>query len=122
MAEIIAASHGLAVTQAKDISQSSLALEADVVVIGSGAGGAVAAYELAKAGKSVIVLEAGPYVPSSEFTEDFSQAIVQLYEDKGTQTNADGDLMVLQGRCVCGSTVVNGCVAFRSPDYILVVL
>ncbi|MFZ5601902.1 MAG: FAD-dependent oxidoreductase, partial [Pseudomonadota bacterium] len=119
MADIIAASHGLAVTQAKDISQSSLALEADVVVIGSGAGGAVAAYELARAGKSVIVLEAGPYVPSSEFTEDFSQAIVQLYEDKGTQTNADGDLMVLQGRCVGGSTVVNGCVAFRTPDYIL---
>ena len=119
MAEIIAVSHGLAVTQAKDISETALTLEADVVVIGSGAGGAVAAYELAKAGKSVIVLEAGPYVPSSEFTEDFNQAIVQLYEDKGTQTNADGDLMVLQGKCVGGSTVVNGCVAFRTPDYIL---
>lgn len=119
MAEKIATTHGLAVTQAKDISRSSIELVADVVVVGSGAGGAVAAYELARAGKSVIVLEAGPYVPSSEFTEDFNQAVGQLYQDNGAQTNKDGDLLLLQGRCVGGSTVVNGCVAFRTPDYIL---
>jgi len=119
MGEKIAASHGLVVTQAKDITQDTLELAADVVVIGSGAGGAVAAYELASAGKSVIVLEAGPYVPSSEFTEDFAKAMDHLYQDKGAQANKDGDLLVLQGRCVGGSTVVNGCVAFRTPDYIL---
>ena len=106
-------------TQAGDVSQTKIELSADVVVVGSGAGGAVAAYELARAGKSVIVLEAGPYVPSSEFTEDFARALVQLYQDGGAQANKDGDLLVLQGRCVGGSTVVNGCVAFRTPDYIL---
>lgn len=119
MGEKIAASHGLVVTQAKDITQDMLELTADVLVIGSGAGGAVAAYELASAGKSVIVLEAGPYVPSSEFTEDFAKAMDHLYQDKGAQANKDGDLLVLQGRCVGGSTVVNGCVAFRTPDHIL---
>ena len=119
MAEMIATTHGLAVTQAKDVSQASIELVADVVVVGSGAGGAVAAYELARAGKSVIVLESGPYVPSAEFTEDFARAMNQLYQDKGTQANSDGDLLVLQGRCVGGSTVVNGCVSFRTPDYIL---
>lgn len=119
MAEKIASSQGLAVTQARDIQTTKLELKADVVVVGSGAGGAVAAYELAKAGRSVIVLEAGPYVPSSQFTEDFAQAMDHLYQDKGAQANADGDLLVLQGRCVGGSTVVNGCVAFRTPDYIL---
>ena len=119
MAEMIAAASGLAVTQAKDVTEVSLELTADVVVVGSGAGGAVAAYELARAGKSVLVLEAGPYVPSSDFTEDFALAMAQLYQDKGAQANKDGDLLVLQGRCVGGSTVVNGCVSFRTPDYIL---
>lgn len=119
MVEKFATSHGLPVVQAKDVTQASLDLVADVVVVGSGAGGAVAAYELARAGKSVIVLEAGPYVPSSAFTEDFTKAMDQLYQDKGAQANKDGDLLVLQGRCVGGSTVVNGCVSFRTPDYIL---
>lgn len=119
MSEETVPQHGLNVTQAKDTISARIELAVDVVVVGSGAGGAVAAYELARAGRSVIVLEAGPYVPSSEFTEDLSKAMLQLYQDQGTQTNAIGDMLVLQGRCVGGSTVVNACAAFRTPSYIL---
>ena len=119
MGEKIVASHGVALTQAKDITQTTLSLSADVVVVGSGAGGAVMAYELARAGKTVIVLEAGPYVPSSEFKEEIAHAMDTLYADHGGQTNKDGDILVLQGHCVGGSTVVNGCVAFRTPDFVL---
>ncbi|EKF75134.1 GMC oxidoreductase family protein [Alcanivorax hongdengensis A-11-3] len=110
---------GLAVIQASDISEKNLSLSADVVVVGSGAGGAVTAYELARRGKKVIVLEAGPYVPSQQFTERFADSLETLYQDHGGQTNASGDLLVLQGACVGGSTVVNGCVCFRTPDFIL---
>ncbi|MGB1222410.1 MAG: FAD-dependent oxidoreductase, partial [Alcanivoracaceae bacterium] len=77
---------GLPVTQASDVVDGQLDLQADVVVVGSGAGGAVTAYELARQGLSVLVLEAGPYVPSSEFTEDFTEALEALYEDHGGQT------------------------------------
>ncbi len=110
---------GLAVTTAADVKQQRLDLKADVVIVGSGAGGAVTAYELARKGLDVVVLEAGPYVPSKDFTEKFNDMLETLYQDHGGQTNADGDLLLLQGRCVGGSTVVNGCVCFRTPEFIL---
>lgn len=109
----------LPVITAEQWQSDNAKLECDVVIVGSGAGGAVMAYELANAGKSVVVLEAGPYVPSQRFTENFPDMLSLLYQDHGNQANKDGDLLVLQGRCVGGSTVVNGCVAFRVPDFIL---
>lgn len=113
------ASPALRVTQARDVAPGHLQLTADVVVVGSGAGGAVMAYELARAGRKVIVLEAGPYVPSGEFREDFAHALRTLYQDQGSQANDDGDLIVLQGRCLGGSTVVNATAALRVPDFVL---
>lgn len=117
--QAVVAKAGLTVTQAKDVEAKLISLDVDVVIVGSGAGGAVTAYELAKAGQRVLVLESGPYVPSHEFRENFDHALSTLYAEKGTQANADGDLLVLQGRCVGGSTVVNGCVAFRTPEHVL---
>ncbi len=96
-------------------------LRCDVVVIGSGAGGAVMAYELARAGKSVIVMEAGRYVPSSQFSELTLDMFDKLFQDRCTQMNADADITILQGRCIGGSTVVNGAVCFRIPDRVLAV-
>lgn len=111
--------HGLKVTQAADINESSLTLDADAVVVGSGAGGAIAAYDLAKSGKKVIVLEAGPYVPSEKFAEMLAVGMGTLYQDAGGQSNTHGDITVLQGACVGGSTVVNAALCFRTPDYYL---
>lgn len=101
------------------IPDRGLKLEADAVVIGSGASGAVAAYELSKAGAKVVVLEAGPYVKSEQFTERLIEAFATLYEEGGFQTNRSGDLAVLQGACIGGSTVVNAAVCFRAPDEVL---
>jgi len=109
----------LRVTRPDTLPRVGTTLQADVVVIGSGAAGAVMAYELARSGAKVVVLEAGPYVPSSEFKEHTRTASELLYVDQGNQTNVTGDLVVLQGHCIGGSTVVNAAVCFRPPNQVL---
>ncbi len=107
------------VVQASDIKETKIDLEVDAVIVGSGAGGAISAYELAAKGKRVVVLEAGPYVSSDKFAEMMAVAMGTLYQDHGGQANSDGDITVLQGACVGGSTVVNAALCFRTPDYYL---
>ena len=103
------------------LGQRDVRLHAEVAIVGSGAGGAVMAYEMAAAGKSVVVLEAGRYVPSTQFTEIATDMFDRVFQDRGAQMNVDGDIMILQGRCVGGSTVINGAVCFRIPDHVLTV-
>ena len=110
---------GLKVTQASDVTSAKIELEVDAVIVGSGGSGAITAYELASKGKKVVVLEAGPYVPSEKFSEMLAMAMGSLYQDHGGQTNGVGDVTVLQGACVGGSTVVNAAFCVRPKDYFL---
>jgi choline dehydrogenase-like flavoprotein len=94
-------------------------LEADVCIIGSGAAGGILAYELAKAGRSVLILERGAYVEPREFTEDEVGMIGRLYADGVMQQTEDWRFTVLQGSCVGGSTTVNNAVCFRPPEAVI---
>lgn len=94
-------------------------LEADVCIVGSGAGGAILAYELARQGRDVLILEKGPYVQPHEFSEDEVAMIGRLYGDGIMQQTRDFRFTVLQGSCVGGSTTVNNAVCFRAPDAVL---
>jgi choline dehydrogenase-like flavoprotein len=109
----------LKVTEPSAIPGAGLQLHADVVIIGSGASGAVTAYELSRSGAKVVVLEAGPYIRSTEFREHAPTALETLYEDHGNQVNTTGDMAILQGKCIGGSTVVNAAVCFRVPNQVL---
>ena len=94
-------------------------LEADVVIVGSGAGGSTAAHELAARGLDVLIVERGPHVDRSEFTEDEPEMYARLYSDGALQLSRDFSVQVLQGMCVGGSTVVNNGVSFNLPDDVL---
>ncbi len=94
-------------------------LEADVVVIGSGAGGGVVAGELALAGKSVIVLEKGGYNNEANFTLQEAQAMPELYLKRGTLTSKDLGVIVLAGSTLGGGTTVNWMTSFRTPAEVL---
>lgn len=92
----------------------------DAVIVGSGSGGAVVAAELAEAGLEVVVLEEGGYFPTESFNSDTNAAIRNLYRDGGlTVALGDPPLTYVEGRCVGGSTVINGGMTFKTPDRIL---
>jgi choline dehydrogenase-like flavoprotein len=94
--------------------------ECDVVVVGSGAGGAVAAATLAEAGLDVVVLEAGDSFNRENYPNDPLEAIASLYRDGGL-TIAEGrpPIPVPVARTVGGTTVVNSGTCFRAPDAVL---
>lgn len=106
------------IVQGRDVRQD-LRETADVCVIGSGAGGAVAAKELAQAGLSVVVLEAGENHDPATFSRHAPEMLLRLFWDGGMRTTRDGSVLISQGRGVGGSTVHNLCYAVRTPDPIL---
>jgi choline dehydrogenase-like flavoprotein len=91
-------------------------LEADVVVIGTGAGGATSAEILAEAGLNVVLLEEGRLYHQPDFRMDEHQAYANLYQEGMSRMTADGSIAILQGRCVGGSTTVNWTSSFRTPE------
>ncbi|HEY6550600.1 MAG TPA: GMC family oxidoreductase, partial [Solirubrobacterales bacterium] len=94
--------------------------ECDVVIVGSGAGGAVAAATLAELGLDVIVLEAGQSFNRKNYPDEPLAAIASLYRDGGL-TIAEGrpQIPIPVGRAVGGTTVVNSGTCFRAPQPVL---
>lgn len=107
------------VSDANDIGEDQ-AMEADVVVIGTGAGGAAAAYELASRGLAVVMLEEGRYHNRSDFNGELTQLIPKLYRGMGA-TTALGNVTIPVpiGRSVGGTTTINSGTCLRTPPAIL---
>ncbi len=95
-------------------------LRADVCVIGSGAGGAVAAAELAEGGMRVVVLEEGPARGVADATGRPRDTLPRLYRDGGqVATIGRPPLMLPLGRGTGGTTFVNSGTCFRTPPAVL---
>ena len=97
-----------------------LALEAEVVVVGTGTGGTTTALALAEAGHDVLLLEEGELVRTGEFTTDPMSMIRRLYRDAGTSViQGRPPILFAEGRCVGGSSVINGGMCWRTPERVL---
>jgi choline dehydrogenase-like flavoprotein len=90
-------------------------IEADVVIIGSGAGGGVTAEILTRAGLSVAIVEEGALRSSKDFKMREADAYPKLYQESAGRKTADKAINILQGRTVGGSTTVNWTSSFRTP-------
>jgi choline dehydrogenase-like flavoprotein len=94
--------------------------ECDVVIVGSGAGGAVAAATLAEAGLDVLVLEAGPHYDRDSYPRDQLEALQGLYRGSGLTVAAGRPPVVVPvAKVVGGTTVINSGTCFRAPESVL---
>lgn len=94
-------------------------LTADAIVIGSGAGGGIAAEVLSKAGLDVLIVEQGGYYQAADFALTEQQAYTHLYADMAGRKTKDKGITILQGQCVGGGTTVNWTSSFRTPEQTL---
>jgi choline dehydrogenase-like flavoprotein len=90
--------------------------EADVVIIGTGAGGGVTAETLALAGLNVLLVEEGALKSSKDFKMREADAYPALYQESAARKTRDKSINILQGRTVGGSTTVNWTSSFRTPN------
>ncbi len=104
------------VTDGKEASED-LELECEVVVVGTGAGGAAVAYELASRGRAVLLVEEGDLHRRDALSGRTQQMIKRLYRDQGL-TIALGNVSapVFAGRAVGGSTIVNSGTCYRATE------
>jgi choline dehydrogenase-like flavoprotein len=91
-------------------------LEADVCIVGTGAGGAITADVLSDTGLKVVMIEEGMLRTSTDFRMLESEAYPTLYQESASRKTADKAINILQGRTVGGSTTVNWTTSFRTPS------
>lgn len=95
-------------------------VECDVLVVGSGAGGATVAREFARHGLDVVIVEDGGPVRRADFRGRALHRVVEYYRDNGlTSTFGGSTIAVPMGRVVGGTTVVNSGTCLRAPDFVL---
>ncbi len=92
-----------------------MATHYDAIIIGTGAGGGTLAFHLAQAGKKILILERGPFMPQEKLNWDTSAVFLDnRYHTKETWKDKDGkDLHPQQSYFVGGQTKVYGAAMFR---------
>lgn len=93
-------------------------LEADAVIVGSGAGGGVIAAKLSAAGLRVIVVEMGAYHDETDFNQYELWAWQNLYWRGGPTPTADMNITLQAGSCLGGGTVINWTTSLRTKDWV----
>lgn len=91
----------------------------DIAIVGSGCGGATAAWQLAQAGREVLVIEEGGDYTGLDLTQRDGAMYDQLYMDRGGRMTTDMSIAVLQGRALGGGGVINACDVVPMADGVL---
>ena len=101
------------------IINTDVTCNVDVCVIGSGAAGAILGAKLAQSGRSVVVLERGPYYDGESMNQREADMIPLLWKNAGANFTSNLRIAIAQGSCLGGSTVINDAVCFRIPKLVI---
>lgn len=93
-------------------------IETDVVVVGSGCGGGVAAKNLAEAGYRVLVVEKSYHYPTKYFPMELSKGLTSMFEGGGSLVTDDGGMAILAGSTWGGGGTVNWSASLQTQDYV----
>lgn len=98
---------------------ADLTIHCDVLVVGSGPGGAVVAKELAEAGRDVVLLEEGPPFGAHQFDLEAGRAMQNVLREGGTRATR-GNLFIptMQANALGGGSLINSAICARAPDWI----
>jgi acyl-CoA reductase-like NAD-dependent aldehyde dehydrogenase/choline dehydrogenase-like flavoprotein len=95
-----------------------MTIEADVCIVGSGAGGGVIAGTLAEHGKQVCVLEMGGYFNEADFNQLELPAYQRLYLNGGPFPTAEGQVTIQAGSSLGGGTTINWTNSLRTHPWV----
>ena len=103
------------------IIDSSVKIKTDVCIIGSGAGGGVLAYELAKNPEiqRIVILERGSFNEGEDFNQRELDMISRLWKGGGFTFNQDYSIFIGQGQTLGGTTVINHAICINTPPIVL---
>jgi len=91
----------------------------EVVVVGSGPGGAVVAKELAEAGRDVILVEEGPPFGLKDFRQEAGESMARTIREGGSRaTRGNAFLPTMQAIALGGGSLINSAICARSPAFI----
>lgn len=99
---------------------ASPSFSADVIIVGTGAGGAVVGAALAEQGHEVLFVEEGAHHPTTSFNPYVTESVPRLYRNaSATVIVGNPPIPYIEGRCVGGSTTVNGGMTWRAPGRVM---
>ena len=93
-------------------------IETDVVIVGSGCGGAVAAKNLAEAGHRVLVVEKSYHYPTKSFPMDFIEGTNNMFEAGAGTMSDDGSMAILAGSTWGGGGTINWSASLQTQGYV----
>ncbi len=100
--------------------EEDLEIECDAVVVGTGAGGAVIAKELAARGHAVVMVEEGDFHGREDFHGGAIDSFARFYQGRGlTGSVGNTFIPIPMGRLVGGSTAINTGTCWRTPEWVL---